>query len=114
MCDEMADRLLTDFELMVLLAILRVRDQAYGVTIAREIEETGGRPVTLAAVYLALDRLDRHGLVDWRLGDPTPERGGRAKKLFSVTAHGLRAIRRTQRAFVALWHGIPELKGTRP
>ena len=107
----MAERLLTDFELMVLLAALRVRDDAYGVTIAREIEGTGGRPVKLAAVYLALDRLCQNGLASWQLGDPTPERGGRAKKLFSVTPHGVRAVRRTQRAFVALWKGIPELKG---
>jgi PadR family transcriptional regulator PadR len=108
----MARPLLTDFELMVMLAVLRVRDQAYGVPIAREIEETGGRAVTLAAVYLALDRLCLNGLVTWRLGAPTPERGGRAKKLFTVTPAGLRAIRRTQRAFMALWAGIPELKGT--
>jgi PadR family transcriptional regulator, regulatory protein PadR len=112
MCDEMADRFLTDFELMVILAVLRARDDAYGVAIAREIEETGGRPVTHAAVYLALDRLAQHGLVKSRLGDPTPERGGRAKKLFSVTPGGLAAIRRTRRAFMALWKGIPELKGT--
>jgi len=107
----MSDRLLTDFELMVLLATLRVRGDAYGVTIAREIEETGGRPVKLAAVYLALDRLCQNGLVSWGLGDPSPERGGRAKKLFSVTPSGVRAVRRTQQAFVALWKGIPELKG---
>jgi DNA-binding PadR family transcriptional regulator len=112
MCDEMSDRLLTDFELMVMLAVLRVRDEAYGVPIAREIEQTARRPVTLAAVYLALDRLSENGLVNWRLGEPTPERGGRAKKFYGVTANGLRAIRRTQRAFIALWSGIPELKGT--
>ena len=108
----MADRFLTDFELMVMLAVLRVRENAYGVPIAREIEQTGGRVVTLASVYLALDRLQTHGLVASRLGDPTPERGGRAKKLFSITPNGLRAIRNTQRAFTALWNGIPELKGT--
>jgi DNA-binding PadR family transcriptional regulator len=97
---------------MVMLAVLRVRDEAYGVPIARAIEQHTGRSVTLAAVYLALDRLREHGLVACRLGEPTPERGGRAKKFFTITAHGLRAIRRTQRAFVALWQGIPELKGT--
>jgi DNA-binding PadR family transcriptional regulator len=105
------DRFLTDFELMVMLAVLRVRDDAYGVPIAREIEVTAGRAVTLAAVYLALDRLRQQGLVSCRLGDPTPERGGRAKKFFSITPAGLRAIRHTQRAFIALWKGIPELKG---
>lgn len=108
----MNERFLTDFELMVMLAVLRVRDEAYGVPIAREIEETAGRSVTHAAVYLALDRLCQHGLATSRLGNPTPERGGRAKKLFSITPTGVRAIRRTQSAFIALWKGIPELKGT--
>jgi DNA-binding PadR family transcriptional regulator len=111
MCDEMSARFLTDFELMIMLAILRVRDEAYGVPIAREIEETAGRAVTLGAVYLALDRLQENGLVTARLGDATPERGGRAKKFFRVTPTGLRAVRNTQRAFAALWKGIPELKG---
>jgi PadR family transcriptional regulator PadR len=105
----MKERFLTDFELMIVLAILRVREQAYGVPIAREIEETAGRPVTLAAVYLALDRLQAQKLVTSELGDPTPERGGRAKKFFRVTPAGLRAVRNTQRAFMALWRGIPEL-----
>jgi PadR family transcriptional regulator, regulatory protein PadR len=109
----MAERFLTDFELMLLLAVLRVGDDAYGVPIAREIEETAGRSVTLAAVYLALERLRQRGLVTSRMGDPTPRRGGRAKKLFSVTPTGFRAVRRTQRAFVALWQGIPELRGAR-
>src|SRR5262245_24140384 len=108
----MSERFLTDFELMVMLAVLRVREDAYGVSIARETEETGGSPVTQSAVYLALERRCQQGLVGSRLGEPTPERGGRAKKLFSVTAAGLRAIRRTQAAFMALWKGIPELKGT--
>jgi len=107
----MTGRFLTDFEFMILLAILRVRDDAYGVTIAREIEETAGRGVTLAAVYLALERLQENGLVTSSLGEATAERGGRAKKFFRVTPAGLRALKQTQRAFVALWKGIPELKG---
>jgi PadR family transcriptional regulator PadR len=111
MCDEMRERFLTDFELMIMLAVLRIRDAAYGVPIAREIEEIAGRPVTLAAVYLALDRLQANKLVTSELGDPTPERGGRAKKFFRVTPAGLRAVRHTQRALIALWRGIPELKG---
>jgi PadR family transcriptional regulator, regulatory protein PadR len=106
----MAARFLTDFEFVIMLAILRVRDDAYGVTIAREIEETAGRSVTLAAVYLALDRLQENGLVASSLGEATAERGGRAKKYFRVTPAGLRALKHTQRAFVALWKGIPELK----
>ena len=112
MCEEMADRFLTDFEMMVMLAVLRAREDAYGVSIAREIAQTGGRPVTHAAVYLALERLAGLRLVTFRLGESTPERGGRAKKLFSVTPAGLAAIRRTRSALIALWTGIPELKGT--
>src|SRR5258708_23805341 len=107
----MSARFLTDFELMIMLSILRVRDEAYGVPIAREIEETAGRAVTLGAVYLALDRLQENGLVTARLGDATPERGGRAQKVFRCTATGLRAVRHTQRAFIALLNGIPELEG---
>lgn len=103
--------LLTDFELMILLATLRVGEGAYGVPIAREIEETGGRPVALAAVYAALDRLERNGLVTSKLGESTPERGGRARKLFEVTREGLRAVKQTQQALVALWSGVPQLKG---
>lgn len=102
-------RLLTDFELMILLATLRVSDDAYGVLIAREIERTGGRRVLLGAVYTALDRLERNGLVTSVVGDPTPERGGRAKRFFRVTPRGLRAVKETQQALVALWTDVPQL-----
>jgi len=104
-------RFLTDYELMIMLAILRLRNDGYGVTIARELEQTAGRQTTLAAVYLALDRLERQGLVTSALGEATPERGGRAKKYFKVTSKGLHAVRATHRAFIALWSGIPQLQG---
>ena len=107
----MARRFLTDFELMILLAVLRVGDSAYGVPIANEIETTGGRKVLLAALYVALDRLEENGLVTSSYGDPTPERGGRAKRYFKVTSKGLKAVKETQLAFTALWSGIPQLKG---
>src|SRR6266850_1562119 len=107
----MARRHLTDFELMILLAILRIGEDAYGVPIAREIEQTGRRRVLVAAIYTALDRLEDNGLVASCHGDPTPERGGRAKRFFTVTTKGLKAVKETQRAFTALWSGIPQLKG---
>jgi PadR family transcriptional regulator len=107
----MARHLLTDFELMILLATLRVGDAAYGVPIAAEIERTGGRRVVVAAVYTALDRLERNGLVSSTIGEPTPERGGRAKRFFQVTPPGIRAIKETQRALTSLWKGVPQLKG---
>jgi DNA-binding PadR family transcriptional regulator len=109
----MARALLTDFELMLLLATLRCGDGAYGVQIAREIEETGGRSVLLGAAYTALDRLERNGYLTSTMGDPTAERGGRAKRFFSVTPRGLRAARDTQQALVALWRGVPQLKEER-
>ena len=102
---------LTDFELMILLAILRIGDAAYGVPIAREIEETGRRSVLLGAIYTALDRLEENGLVSSSYGDPTPERGGRAKRFFKVTGKGLKAVKDARHAFTALWSGIPQLKG---
>ncbi len=109
----MARQLLTDFELMILLAILRVGDNAYGVPIAREIEDTGGRPVVVSAVYTAVDRLERNGLVTSVIGEPTPTRGGRAKRFFSVTSDGIRAVKETQRALTALWTNVPQLQGRR-
>ena len=105
---------LTDFELMILLAVLRLGDEAYGVPIAREIETTGGRAVVLAAVYAALDRLENNGLVSSAIGEPTPERGGRAKRYFRVTTAGLRSVRLAQRTLTDLWTGIPELERGRP
>jgi PadR family transcriptional regulator, regulatory protein PadR len=105
----MSRKLLTDFELMILLAILRV-DEAYGVPIAHEIESTTGRSVVLGAVYPALDRLEERGFLASSVGDPTPERGGRARRYFRVTARGIRAVKDTQRALVALWTDLPALK----
>jgi DNA-binding PadR family transcriptional regulator len=107
----MGRELLTDFELMILLAILRAGDEAYGVVIAREIETTAGRAVLLGAAYAALERLERNGLVASSVGEPTALRGGRAKRFFRVTPRGLRAVKDTQRALVALWSGVPQLKG---
>ncbi len=105
----MARQLLTDFELMILLSILRLGDEVYGVLIAREIQATGGRTVMLGAVYAALERLERHGLIASTMGAPTPARGGRAKRFFRVTPTGLRAVKETQQALIALWTDVPQL-----
>jgi PadR family transcriptional regulator, regulatory protein PadR len=109
----MARHLLTDFELMILLATLRAGDEAYGAAIAREIERTSGRRVLLGAAYAALDRLERNELVTSTVGSPTPERGGRAKRFFRVTPRGLRAVKETRQALVALWQDLPQLKEKR-
>lgn len=102
---------LSNFELMVMLAIIRIGDDAYGVAISNEIEETTGSEVLLGSVYDALTRLEEKGLITSRLGEATPERGGRAKRHFRTTSRGLRLVRETQRSLVKLWKGLPELKG---
>jgi PadR family transcriptional regulator PadR len=80
------------FEEIVLLALVRLRENAYGVTIRREIAERTGRDVSFGAVYTTLERLQLKGHVSSRLGNPTPERGGRAKRYFQIEAPGRRAL----------------------
>jgi PadR family transcriptional regulator PadR len=107
----MSRETLGHFELMVVLAVLRVGEDAYGVPIAQELEENTGRDVLLGSVYAALERLEAKGLIDSTLGSPTAERGGRAKRYFRVTARGLHEVRETRRALTKLWRGLPELQG---
>jgi DNA-binding PadR family transcriptional regulator len=102
------------FELLVLLALVRLGDEAYGVPISVAIEGSSGRPVSLGSVYVTLDRLARKGLVSSRLGEPTAERGGRAKTYFRITTRGLRAAQQAQRTLMTLWNGVPELHGAIP
>src|ERR1700722_2824573 len=99
------------FELMVLLAVIRAGEDAYGVTIARTMQEKTGREVFLGSVYAALARLEGKGLGASSMGDATAERGGKAKKYFRVTAKGLKDVRATQQTLVKLWRGLPELQG---
>jgi len=97
---------LGNFDLMLLLALMRLGDDAYGVTIAQEPETQTGREVVVASVYATLDRLQGR-----RLGDATPERGGRAKRYFRITGAGLREVHNARRSLVSLRTGLPELKG---
>jgi PadR family transcriptional regulator, regulatory protein PadR len=103
---------LGEFEQLILLAILRLGDQAYGVTIRTEISERAGRTVAPGALYTALERLEDKGLVKSRIGDPTPQRGGRAKRFFTVTASGVKALARAQHAFQRLLEGLDVLRGS--
>ena len=102
---------LGDLELLILLALMRLAPEAYGVPIAREIEARTKRIVALSSVYSILERLEKAGLVKSELGEATEQRGGRAKRYFQVTALGSLEIRATQRALVAMWQGIPALEG---
>jgi DNA-binding PadR family transcriptional regulator len=103
--------LLGGLELLVLLALLRLGDEAYGVPIAAAIEHHSGREVALASVYLTLERLAGKGLVAARRGEPTAVRGGRAKTYFRITAQGVRQVRHTRATLTGLWDGIPQLEG---
>ena len=101
---------LGNFDLMLLLALMRLGEGAYGVTIAQELEEQTGREVVVASVYATLERLQERRLVASRLGDATPERGGRAKRYFRITGAGLREVRDARRSLMNLWKGLPDLK----
>jgi PadR family transcriptional regulator, regulatory protein PadR len=103
----MADRdYLGEFEHVILLALLRLNDRAYGVTVRREIELRTHREVSIGAVYATLDRLERKGYVASQRGDPTPERGGRSKRFFRATADGVEAVSRTHRALERMTEGL--------
>src|SRR5262245_54787427 len=101
---------LGEFEQSVLLAIAHLRDDAYGVTIRREIESRTKRSVAVGALYTALDRLERKGYVASRMSDPTPERGGRSKRHFRVLAAGVRALRGSRDRLASMWKGLESLR----
>jgi len=102
---------LGEFELMILLTLIRLGDEAYGVPISKELGSVTGREAALGSVYAALDRLEKKGFVVSTIGDPTPARGGRAKRYFRVTKAGMREVQTTRKALVNLWRGVPQLKG---
>lgn len=97
---------LGEFEHIVVLALLRLEDRAYGVTVRQEIEVRIDREVSIGAVYATLERLERKGYVSSQRGDPTPERGGRSKRFFRVTADGVEAVSRTHRALESMTEGL--------
>lgn len=97
---------LGELELVVLLAVLRLGDEAYGAAIRDEIRRRTGRAVTPGAVYPTLDRLEAKGFVQSRMGDPQPERGGRARRHFTLTRVGSAELRRAWRQYAALARGL--------
>jgi len=101
-----APRLLGGFENLLLLVILRLDDRAYGVAIRKELLDEAEKDVAIGAIYTGLDRLEQKGFVHSWSGEPTPERGGRAKKFYRVTAQGKRALQETHRAIHRLSTGL--------
>jgi PadR family transcriptional regulator PadR len=94
---------LGEFEELVLLSVRIMADNASGATIQEVLETDAGRPVSLGAIYAALDRLARKGFVDSELGDPTPKRGGRRKRYYTVTPAGVTQLENSRRVRDAMW-----------
>jgi PadR family transcriptional regulator, regulatory protein PadR len=97
---------LGELEQLVLLALLRLGDKAYGVAVQREIAARAKRALSFATIYTTLNRLEGKGLVATRLGEATPERGGRRKTYYSVSADGREAVRQSMRALRTMASGL--------
>lgn len=97
---------LGEFEHIVLLAILRLGDDAYAIPIRDEIAERTGRSVARGALYTALERLESKKCLRSRMSEPRPERGGRSRRYFTVTPAGLSALRASRRSLLSLWQGV--------
>jgi DNA-binding PadR family transcriptional regulator len=97
---------LGEFEQIVLLAMARVGEQAYAVSIHDEILQTTGRSVSIPAVYVTLSRLEKKGLVRSWMGEPSPTRGGRAKRYFELADEGREALEESREVFDQLWDGL--------
>jgi PadR family transcriptional regulator PadR len=98
---------LSEFELMILLIVINLGDDAYGVPLTRQLAIERGRDVSVGSVYATLDRLEEKGLIASRLGEATAERGGRAKRYFRVTEQGVRSIQQTRMVLNKLWKSLP-------
>jgi PadR family transcriptional regulator, regulatory protein PadR len=94
------------FEHFLLLAVIRLDDEAYGMTIRRELAEHTGREVAVGAIYTALARLEARGFVQSKLGEPTPERGGKAKRYYRVLPAGRKAVAKAQSVLIGLGRGL--------
>ena len=101
-------RSLGELEQLVLLGLVRLGEDAYGVPLRREILERTGRDVSLGAIYKTLERIEAKGFVSTRLGPRTPERGGRRKKLYRLSASGVRALRSSLEATRRMVEGLDE------
>ena len=97
---------LGEFEYLILTAAARLHEDAYGAAIRREVEDATGRSCSIGALYTTLDRLEQKGLIRTRMGDPTPERGGRPKRMVRVTAAGTRAAAAFYNAIVRASRGV--------
>jgi PadR family transcriptional regulator PadR len=106
---------LGEFEQSLLLAIVHLGDDAYGVTIRQEIERRTDREIAVGALYTALERLERKGFIRSRMSEPTHERGGRSKRHFRLQAAGAAALRLSRDRMARMWEGLtPTLEAAMP
>lgn len=103
---------LGEFEQIVLLAVIRLDDNAYGVPVLQHIEQRTGRSLSVGALYRTLDRLETKGYVRSWFSDPSPERGGRSKRYFQVEPLGITALDQSRAALTAMWQGVDLRKVT--
>ena len=101
-----------EFEQVVLLTVARLKGEAYGMAIRQEIADRTGRDVGIGSVYSALDRMEEKGFISSTLGDPTPERGGKAKRYYQLEPAGALALQRARDMFAQLWDGLVLDEGT--
>jgi PadR family transcriptional regulator, regulatory protein PadR len=104
---------LGELEHLLLLTILRLRDAAYGVSIARELRSQAGRTLSRGALYTSLERLEQKELLRWRLETGGPERQGLPKRVYSLTPRGVAAVRASHRLLTRLWRGLDEVLNER-
>ncbi len=100
---------LGEFEQMILLAVLKCGENAYGVTVQEELARHTTRRIASGAIYVTLDRLEKKGLLASRLTEPTAERGGRAKRCYVVTKPAVAALKHSRRALLSLWKGLEQV-----
>ena len=103
--------ILGEFEQVVMLALLRLGADAYGASVCSEIAQRGARDVSVSAVHTTLDRLEQKGLVRSRVGDPTPQRGGKRKRHFEIAPLGMKALQASYRSIRNMAEGLEDLLG---
>ncbi len=102
---------LGEFEQMVLLAVLQLKDGAFALSVLEELDHRAGRSVSRGTLYKTLERLETKGYLEWSLEDGPPERGGHPRRRFSVTGRGVLALREAREAFLLMWDGLEGLVG---
>lgn len=99
---------LGEFEQMLLLAVMRLRKEAYGVGLMQELESRAGRRVSRGSVYVTLDRMEDKGWITSEISASRPERGGRPRRIVRVTPAGVDALRKSREALLSLWDGLEQ------